>query len=311
MDEWQWLLRLILFLGLAFVIVNLKASRGDGTPVRRVHPYRKVVYSLNRTKSHSQVQMEYRMNAEPLLDFIRRYNQQSNTHLTVHLCVIAAVNHALANNPEMDRFVMAGRLYQRKQRSISFTVKKEKGDRRAALGTVKLAMRDGESFESLIQRISDAIERERQPKPTAVDQEMALLNRLPPAAFKLALTAASWLNNHNSIPESLLRSDVMHTSAFIANLGSLGIPAAYHHLYEWGTCPVFLTLGEIEDMPMAEDGQLVVRKTLQGKFSFDERIADGLTAWQTISSGLQTLERPEHFFATLKKPISEPAGEPL
>jgi hypothetical protein len=296
-------LTVFVFLSTPFVIwclLHLKASRPDGTVVSRVHPYRKVVYSLNRTKAASQVGMELRINAEPLLAYIQQFNEVSPAHLTVHHCVIAAVNYTLAKNPEMDRFVMGGRLYQRKERSISFTVKKVKRDRRAALGTVKLVMNDDENFETLINRLIEVIARERENKPTSVDKEMIFLNRIPAPLLNLGIRIGYWLNNRNWLPAIMLNSDVMHTSAFVANLGSVGIPAAYHHLYEWGTCPIFLTLSDIELAPMVEHGEVVVRKTLVGKFTFDERVADGLTAWETIQTGLKSLERPEHFFKSLQ-----------
>ena len=63
----------------------------------------------------------------------------------------------------------------------------------------------------------------------------------------------------------------------MANLGSIEIDAAYHHLYEHGNCPLFVTIGKIERVPVVGDGDAIeARDVVRLKWSFDERIEDGL-----------------------------------
>lgn len=278
---------------LVWILVNIKTSRSDGHQVKKVHPYRKVLFQIIKTRTESQVFFEHKLNAEPLLEFLE--NQDDDNPITINHCAIAAVNRALSLNHELDRFVMGGRLYQRKQRSISFTIKKEKLNRKAALGTAKLDMIDGESFKALCARISKSVKRERTPKPTSIDNELKLLSLIPPPFMALFVRACLWLNQHHLLPKFFIQPDVMHTSAFITNLGSLDMKSAYHHLYEWGTCPIFLIIGHVEDYPVMVNNQITMQKTLVVKFSFDERISDGLTAWETIKAGLSAVENPELF----------------
>lgn len=290
MTSLLWLLAIIFF---SWILVNIKTSRSDGTQVKQIHPYRKVLFQILKSRTESQVFFEHRLNMEPLLEFLE--NQPEHNPITINHCAVAAVNRALSLNDELDRFVMGGRLYQRKQRSISFTVKKEKLNRKAALGTAKLDMIDGESFQSLCERVSDSVKLERASKPTSVDKELNLLSLIPPPIMSAFVRASLWLNQHHLLPKFFIQPDVMHTSAFIANLGSLDMKSAYHHLYEWGTCPIFLTIGHVEEFPVLIDDEFVMQKTLVVKFSFDERIADGLTAWETIKAGLLAVEKPELF----------------
>ena len=74
------------------------------------------------------------------------------------------------------------------------------------------------------------------------------------------------------------RGDAFYTTVFIANLGSVGMGPGYHHLFEWGTSPLFLMVGRIEERAVVRDGQIVVEKVLPMRYSYDERIDDGLTA---------------------------------
>ena len=87
-----------------------------------------------------------------------------------------------------------------------------------------------------------------------------------------------------STPAALLRNDPMYTSVFVANLGSIELDAAYHHLYEWGNCPLFATLGRIE-----KDGDRTVAIV---KFSYDERVEDGLYAARSLEKFRAYAEDP-------------------
>ena len=102
--------------------------------------------------------------------------------------------------------------------------------------------------------------------------------------MNVAIRLFYWLDYHNCLPGAFINADVMYTSGFIANLGSLKMKAGYHHLYEWGTCPLFLMFGKIEDRAMVEEGEVVARKVLHIRFSFDERVDDGLNAGKGINA---------------------------
>ena len=75
-------------------------------------------------------------------------------------------------------------------------------------------------------------------------------------------------------PGFLRGIDPMRCSAYVANLGSVGLGAAYHHLFEWGTCSLFVTIGQIKPtVVVGADGNPAVRRTMELKIALDERIA--------------------------------------
>ena len=90
----------------------------------------------------------------------------------------------------------------------------------------------------------------------------------------------------------------MFTSIFIANLGSIGMKPGYHHLYEWGNSPLFLMFGKVEEKVIVEDGAMTPARVLPVRFSFDERIEDGLTAQGGIDVLLSVLEDPEQWLGS-------------
>jgi pyruvate/2-oxoglutarate dehydrogenase complex dihydrolipoamide acyltransferase (E2) component len=98
-------------------------------------------------------------------------------------------------------------------------------------------------------------------------------------------------------PRSLVDTDPLYTSAFVANLGSIKIDAAYHHLYEHGNCPLFVTIGQVTHAPAVEDGKLVARPQLTLRYSFDERVEDGLYCAKSLQLLAQRIENPASWLA--------------
>lgn len=284
-----WLIALALVLAL-WILANCKTSRPDGVLLQRVHPYRRIMQYIMPTRAESVVLFDTHVPAGPLLAYIERARERFQVDIT-H-CLVAAVGAALAQVPEMNQFPVGRRLYQRKQRHITFSMKRAQGDRRAPLATVKLEMRDGEPFAALCARIQAQIDRERSGTRTYADAEFDLLGKLPRAVLLRAVRLARWLDHHNLLPGSFIENDPLYTSVFIANLGSLDMGAGYHHLYEWGNCPVFMMVGRIEERAAVVDGQVVAQKQLHIRWTYDERIDDGLTARHAIEVVERVLADP-------------------
>jgi hypothetical protein len=289
-----------------WILANCKTSRPDGTLIARLHPYRRVMQYIMPTRTESVVYFDTYVRVEPLLAYIEKARARFPVDVT-H-CLVAAVGAGLAAAPEMNQFASGRRVYQRNQRCVTFTMKRTQGDRRSKLATVKLALPDGESFAALCARIDAFINTERSGKRTYADKEFDLLGMLPRPLMLRGVQLARWLDHHNLLPASFVANDPLFTSVFIANLGSLDMGAGYHHLYEWGNCPVFMMVGRIEERPAVENGQVVVQKQLHIRWTYDERIDDGLTARHGLDAVKHALEHPEATFGDIDQMSNTGAG---
>ena len=122
-------------------------------------------------------------------------------------------------------------------------------------------------------------------------------NRMIRSAVEAVLLKA--LDANNMLPASFIEHDAFYTSMVIANLGSLGMRAAFHHLYEYGTCSLFLMVGKSEGRPVVKDGKVVPEKTLHVRWSYDERIDDGLTSSHGMATVRERMEDPNRYFGSL------------
>ena len=84
-----------------------------------------------------------------------------------------------------------------------------------------------------------------------------------------------FLDKHGILPKFLIKVSPFHTSAFVTNVGSLGIDAIFHHLYSFGTTSMFFAMGRKKKTYVYVDDELVEKKCISIAFVGDERICDG------------------------------------
>jgi hypothetical protein len=290
---------LIILLVILAVLVALefKTSRSDGTLIKPLHPYRKMMLYIMPAKYESLVLFDELVLAEPLLDYVAQAKERHPIDIT-H-CVVGAVAHGMHENPSMNRFEKGRRLYQRKKVWLTFSMKRKRLNRTAKLTAVKKEAPPGESFYALCTRINESIQVERSDAVTYTDKELGILTAIPRPVLELGVKLLKALDYFNLLPADFIENDAMFTSIFIANLGSVHMAAGYHHLYEWGTCPLFLMVGSIEERAVAVDGEIQVRKVLPLRFTYDERIEDGHNAGYGIQTVKRVLENPFEYLGCL------------
>lgn len=289
---------ILVFVFLALVAAaNAKTSRPDGRLISGLHPYRRVMGFVMPTRNESVVYFDSYVDAEQLLAYLDRAGPKFGCD--VSHCLVASAFLTMVGNPTMNRFSLGGRLYDRNGVYCSFSMKRGQGDRGAKLSVVKLRLQEGETFGQLCDRINAGIRVERSGERTYADKEFGLMSRIPRPVLWFGVRALKTLDYYNLLPASFIENDPLYTSMFCANLGSLKMGAGYHHLYEWGTCSAFAMVGQIEDRPVVRDGRVEVRKVLPIRFSYDERIDDGLNARFGIQTFVGALERPFEFYGCL------------
>lgn len=268
-------------------------SRPDADPARDVPAYRRMMPLLMTRRNDSAVLFEQRIDAGPALAFVRAWNEQHDRKISFMHLVVRAVVRTLAARPRLNRFTAGGRLWQRRGIWISYSAKKAMSDD-APLVVVKREFAPDESFEAMLDRMDSQLGDARSDKPSHVDKELKLLLSLPLFLLKLFVRLAAWADRHGLLPAAFIKNDPMFASVFVANLGSIKIDAAYHHNYEYGNIPIFVTIGRFERAPVVTDGgTLAVRDEVSLKWTYDERIEDGLYCARALELLKGWLEEPE------------------
>lgn len=288
------MIEITLSLLVLWFLLELKTSRSDGVLVKDLHPYRKIMQFVMPTRTESVVFFDVNIKAEKLLTFIEKAKAGHEATL-IHV-IVAALNRGLEQNPHINRFVMGRRVYQRKGRFITFSAKRKKGEASSKLAMIKMETKDQESFSNLTTRINEKLNVERSDARTYADKEYAMFNLLPRPVLWLAVKLFLLLDYYNLLPAFFIEGDALYVSAVVTNLGSLKMGPGYHHLYEWGNCPLFVMVGEVEERVCVIDGKIKSEKILPVRLSYDDRIEDGLTARKCIDDVVAIMEDPEEYF---------------
>ena len=240
-----------------------------------VHPYRRMMLFLMRGRNESAVYFEQRIDVSKAQAWIGEYNARSQSRATLFHLILHALASVLHERERLNRFTVGRKTYQRSSVQLSFAAKKAMSDD-APLATIKRRFDPSESFDTLVTQLAGEVGGARSQKPSAMDKELKILLALPGFLLAFLIRVLNWAYRWGIAPRSLVDTDPLYTSAFVANLGSIKIDAAYHHLYEHGNCPLFMTIGHV-------DGN----QNLLLRYTFDERVEDGLYC----ARALQLLEQ--------------------
>jgi hypothetical protein len=271
--------------------------RCDGEPVKNIDPIRRMMPFIMRGRNDSIIYHTTEWDIAEARTWLRHYNRtrRSGAQATLfHLVAYAGIK-MLHARPGLNRFVSGGRIYQRKGVWLSFAAKVRFTDE-APLTTVKLPFAADIRFDECVDAIAQAVNAGRSGQMTRTESEVRLLNRLPAPLLRAVIATVRGLDRCNLLPAALIEPDPLYSSMFLANLGSIHIGNAYHHLYEHGTCSLFGVVGAVKKiLAPGRDGQPEVRQVLQAQWSFDERVNDGFYCVESLEMLRRVLEDPQRY----------------
>lgn len=253
-------------------------TRPDGVPAD-VPPLRRILPHIMPGRCGSLVYFSFEIPIAETRRFLDGYNARrdpATPPLKLFHLVVGAAAKTLHKRPGLNRFVVGRSLYERRSVDISYSIK-QRWDDSGPITTRKTRFPQApRQVQDLLGPIQDDVEHGRSDQNSVAEGEVALLARLPVPLRRVLFTAQRLLDHLNLLPGSMIATDPLYASLFIANLGSVGLTGAYHHLYEYGTISLFCTMGKVQEaVRVREDGSIGTETILPLTFTLDERIADG------------------------------------
>ena len=138
------------------------------------------------------------------------------------------------------------------------------------------------------------------------DSVAGILTKLPRPILRGIIRFLKWLDYHGWLPKALEKVSPFHGSVIITSMGSLGIPAIYHHLYDFGTLPVFISYGNVFTADaIKRDGTRERHHFITIKVVTDERICDGYYYASAFKRLKRYLLHPEMLDKTLDSVVED------
>ena len=285
----------------------LFASRPDGVLLTKLPGFRKMFPFLMPTRTESQIVHQQLIPMKKAMALLARLNEgRTERKYTIFHVVLAASVRMMALRPENNRFVVGRRIYQRKEIELSFVTKKELTES-AAETNVKLVFQPTDTILEVAQRIWEEVSKAKATKKAKDEDLTDTLTRLPRWMTRVAMWGWRVADYFNLLPKGSIKGDPLYCSAYFANLGSIGLDAIEHHLFEWGTCSYFVVIGKLMKAVMVgESGEPVVEEVVSASFTLDERITDGVNLARTITHLAQMISDPECLTRPPEGPLPDP-----
>jgi len=206
---------------------------------------------------------------------------------------IAAFAFMIKKRPEINRFVVNKKIYQRNHTCVSFVMLKRGQEQEEPIETVvKVYIEPGDDLLTISRKVRETIKENEQPQTQNnvdrfVDKIMAL-----PLLPGFLVGGIKLMDRYGILPKSIIKLSPFHASMFISNLASIRMDYLYHHLYEFGTASLFATLGK----PKKDSN---AKRTMMLGVSIDERICKGAIWAKAFFEFKQCIENPEKFMGEL------------
>lgn len=213
--------------------------------------------------------------------------------------IVTAMLKTIKLRPYMNRFIANQKMYQRKELTAAFTVKKVFADK-GGEALARIYAKDTDTIDTIHDEIYRQVSFCRSENKDASTEAMDIVQKIP--GRKLIGAVVRFLDRHGWMPSSVIATDPYYCSVVLSNLGSIKLDAGYHHMTNWGTNSVFCAIGLIKKRPFwDEEGNMTMRPSVDLGLTIDERIADGYYYSKTIRLLKTLLENPE----LLELPLSE------
>ena len=245
--------------------------RADGYRVRTNDAMYELVPYIMPYRYDASNSVTVDIDLDLMQDYIRKCRKKgiNMSHMSI---IIAGALRIASQNPFLNRFVMNRKIYARNHFCVSF-VTLQPGKTSDTVNKLYFSL-DDDIF-TVNRKVQEAIERTQQPtSQNALDKLMASLVRIP-FLVGAAVGVLKFIDKYFTLPFSIINASPFHTSLFITNLASIRTNAIYHHLYEFGTTGIFISMGQPEKK-VEKNGETVEEtKIMPLGIVTDERIANG------------------------------------
>ena len=272
--------------------------RKDGTRVKKADLLYTVVPYVMSKRVDSMNMITLDIPIEPLDRYINEQRKQGVGVSTMSLVLCAWVQTVQAF-PLLNRFVVNRRIFDRNELCASMVVLRP-GDDESTMSKMYFAPDD--NIFTVQKKISDYFETNRQAS-SANNSTDKLANTLGniPGLLALGVPLLKWADRHGLLPKAIIDASPFHGSLAITNLASIRTNHIYHHVYEFGTTSVAITMGNMVEVPRRTRDGIVHDRCIPMGIVMDERIASGVYFASVFARFRQLLAKPE----LLEKPWEE------
>lgn len=269
-------------------------DRKEGRLLRSLPAFAKFVPLIMPTRNDACNQYEESFEVSDVDRRLRKLRVDGYKGIGILHFIIAAYIRGVSMLPGMNRFVVGRRIYARDNIEVVMTVKRSLAID-ATETTIKVVFEPTDTIFDVYRKMNEKIDEIKTVEGNNNTEDVAeAMCKVPRFLLRFALTILRIMDYFGWLPQSLLDASPFHGSMIITDLGSLRIGPIYHHIYNFGTLPVFISFGaKRHAYELDRHGNMVDRKYVDCKFVMDERTVDGHYYAQFLQAFRYICQHPE------------------
>lgn len=262
-------------------------KRADGFRVRNEDPMYYLIPHFLTKRYDAQNMVTVDIPEAPLKAYMNE-KRREGVHISHIALILCAYLHAAEKFPALNRFIVNQKIYQRNEFCVSMVVLRP-GSANDTFS--KIHFNYGDDIFTVQRKIDEYISENRKPQDNSLDKFMGILTGMS-GLMRFACGALRWLDKHGLLPKAVIDISPFHASLLISNLASIRTNHIYHHVYEFGTTSVGITMGNMREVPHTVKGEIKLERCIPLGVVMDERICSGHYFAQVFSYIKELLTDP-------------------
>jgi hypothetical protein len=245
--------------------------RADGTRVKNEVPMYYLIPQFLTKRYDAMNMVTVDIPVEPLRLYMNAKRKEGRpvSHLAL---IVAAYLRAASEYPALNRFIVNKRIYQHNDFTVSMVVLRP-GKDNDTMSKIYFDFTD--TIFDVQSKIDDYIsENRKDDNANALDKTMEKLVQMS-WLMSIATGLIRLSDRYGLLPKALVKASPFHASLLISNLASIRTNHIYHHVYEFGTTSVGITMGNMREVPHRTKDGIVFDRCIPLGVVMDERICSG------------------------------------
>ncbi len=269
-------------------------DRAEGRKLRTLLPMHRIMPYIMRRRSDALNYFSDTFDMTKVDTFCRQKVKEGYTNFGFLHVLVAAYVRMLSQRPATNRFVSGQKIYARNNIEIVMTVKKEMTIE-APETCIKVEFEPTDTVDDVYRKFNEVVsEVVGQTDESSFDKLAKVINFIPGLLLRWTVSFLNFLDYFGLLPRALTKLSPFHGTMIVTSMGSLGINPIYHHLYDFGNLPVFLSYGKkMTKREIDADGNVTTKRYIELKVVTDERICEGFYFASAFKLLKKYVEDPE------------------
>lgn len=263
--------------------------------LKKISTFRKLSQAIWERPSDPSTLGFLEIDTTPVQKLLDRLNAEGGAKVTLTHVLTKVMAKTLEAHPHFNVLIRRNRLYLRNDIDIFVQVFTEENGR-SDLSGAKIRDAHKKSLKEIAAELSVQAGGIRKGDDPNLKQSKSVVGIFSGRPLKWILRFLEWLTfDLNWSPKFLGLPPNPFGAVMITNVGMFGLKLGWAPLVPFSRTPVVVTVGEITDRPVAENGKVVIRPIVQMGYTVDHRIVDGYTAGHAAETIRRLLAFPGEY----------------